>query len=123
MSYQNQEGSSDRAQNSRKDKIHHHGYSPVLVRTELKDMLREYRHQNGFGYDTHIERCLVSAALDMLLANPSLHDQWLTYLAEATGKDVLLAASAKVRGPGTAVTRHAAPGPEPLARGGFTPKR
>ena len=71
----------------------HSGYSPVLVRTELKDELRAFRRGRGF-HQSHIERCLMSAALEMLLRDPQLHERWLQLLADATRQDVLLQAQA-----------------------------
>ena len=69
----------------------HVGYSPVLLRTDLKDALKQFRRDLGFGHDSHIERCLMSAAIEMLLARPELHDGWIKGLADATRKDVMLA--------------------------------
>lgn len=109
--------------NGRKERVHHNGYSPVLIQTHLKDRLKDFRHDCGLGYDTHIERCLASAAVQMLLDRSDLHDQWLTVLGDVVKQDVLLTATPQVRGSGSAVNRHAAPGPEPLAKGANPPKQ
>ena len=69
----------------------HVGYSPVLLRTDLKDALKQFRRDLGFGHDSHIERCLMSAAIEMLLTRPELHDGWIKTLADATRKDVMIA--------------------------------
>jgi hypothetical protein len=117
----NESGQQER--DARKERVHHKGYSPVLCQTYLKDQLRDFRHNAGLGYDTHIERCLVTAAIKGFLDNSDLHDLWLTVLAEVVKQDILLTASPQVRGSGSAVNRHAAPGPEPLARGANTPRQ
>ena len=69
----------------------HAGYSPVLLRTDLKESLKQFRRDLGFGHDSHIERCLMSAAIEMLLSQPELHEGWIKGLADATRKDVMLA--------------------------------
>ena len=69
----------------------HVGYSPVLLRTDLKESLKRFRRDLGFGHDSHIERCLMSAAIELLLSQPELHEGWINGLADATRKDVMLA--------------------------------
>lgn len=78
----------------------HPGYSPVLVRTDLKGELRRFRTEQGFAHDTHIERCLMSAGIELLLRDKSLHGRWMEMLAEAARQDVILASRPRqVRGP------------------------
>jgi hypothetical protein len=77
-------------QRGSKGKDFHVGYSPVLLRTELKEKLRRFRHEKGFHHESHIERCLLSAAVEMLLSESSLHPRWMEMLAEATSRDVML---------------------------------
>lgn len=50
----------------RKDRKANHqpGYSGVLLRVDLKQSLRDYRNGRGF-HDSHFERCLVSACVEM----------------------------------------------------------
>lgn len=50
----------------RKDRKANHqpGYSGVLLRVDLKQKLRDYRTARGW-YDSHFERCLVSACVEM----------------------------------------------------------
>lgn len=73
-----------------RNKDFHAGYSPVLLRIDVKERLKQFRRDKGFGYDSHIERCLMSAAIEMLLKMPDLHGRWIEQLAEATCKDVML---------------------------------
>lgn len=88
--------STDRQRSKEKD--FHFGYSPVLLRTELKDELKRFRREQGFGHESHIERCLLSAAVEMLLNEQSLHQRWVEMLAEATRKDVFLVSQGRFRG-------------------------
>jgi hypothetical protein len=80
-----------------KSKDFHPGYSAVLVRSDLKDSLRQFRRDKGFGHDSHIERCLMSAAIEMLLTDSGLHGRWIEMLGEATRTDVLLASQQQIR--------------------------
>lgn len=90
------EAQSDRTPGKGKD--FHAGYSPILLRTELKEELRRFRRTKGFGHDTHIERCLMSAAIELLLTDPGLHARWMALLADATRKDVILVSQGNTRG-------------------------
>jgi hypothetical protein len=71
----------------------HRGYSPVLLRTDLKEQLKQFRKKKGLAQESHFERCLVSAAIDLLINDPALHGRWIDGLAEATSRDVRLAVS------------------------------
>lgn len=94
----NDAGHTDR-QRTPKGKDFHPGYSAVLVRTDLKDELRRFRTEQGFAHDTHIERCLMSAGIELLLREKSLHSRWMEMLAEAARQDVILASRTRqIRG-------------------------
>lgn len=80
-----------------KEKDFHRGYSPVLIRTDLKEALKKFRKDYGFGFDSHLERCLLSAGVELLLNDKSLHPKWIEMLSEATRKDVLLVTDLRFR--------------------------
>jgi hypothetical protein len=81
----------DRQRTTPKGKDFHPGYSAVLVRTDLKGEPRRFRTEQGLAHDTHIERCLMSAGIELLLREKSLHSRWIEMLAEAARQDVILA--------------------------------
>ncbi len=87
-----QEGQGTDRQRTPRGKDFHPGYSAVLVRTELKDALRKFRVDKGFAHESHIERCLMSAGIELLLRDKSLHAKWMEMLADAARQDVILAA-------------------------------
>ena len=69
------------------------GYRAVLVQEEIKVGLQRFREAHGFGRESHIERCLATAGLRLLLNEPSLHERWLTLLREAVIDDFRLVSS------------------------------
>ena len=73
------------------------GYKAVLVTEDVKTALHAFREQRGFGRESHIERCLATAGLRLLLDDPLLHDRWLALLGEAVATDFQLVSSRKPR--------------------------
>jgi hypothetical protein len=71
------------------------GYNSVLVRSELKKEIEGWRLARGLK-DTHYERCLTSALIEIGL-DPRNEAQLLDLLAEAIGKDFKLSSSVAVR--------------------------
>jgi len=86
------------------------GYEPVLVRADTRAMLRAFRIRH-FGSDSHIERCMVSAALSLVLSEPALQHRLLEGMKEAVRADISLSLNGK--GQSDPVFH-----PEPLANGG-----
>lgn len=72
----------------------HPGYSRVLMRTELKERFRQFRQEIGL-HESHYERCLISAGIELLLSSESMRQSWLNNLAEAAREDAVLATSAQ----------------------------
>ena len=66
------------------------GYAVVLLRTYVKDALRHFRNTCGFVAEQSIERCLVTAGVDLLLNQPDLHGRWIAALTEAARRDAEL---------------------------------
>lgn len=61
------------------------GYEAVLIRGELKQKMREWRNERGMR-DTHIERCLVSAMMELSL-DPANEEKLMALLGQAIFKD------------------------------------
>lgn len=72
---------------SQRPKDYQPGYSPALVRTDIKDKLREFRMQ-FFGTDSHVERCLITAALNVMLHHDEFRDVWLAAFKDACRADI-----------------------------------
>lgn len=83
-------GYSDSCPPANRQKGYQPGYSTVLIQAATKDALRAYR-LHAFGTDTHIERCLVTAAVELLLKDKSLHDRWFEAFRDVVQTDMLLA--------------------------------
>lgn len=81
------------ATHTKRDREFIPGYRPVLVQEDVKDALLRFREQHGFGRESHIERCLATAGLKLLLSDAGLHQRWLELLAEVVGDDFRLIAS------------------------------
>jgi hypothetical protein len=64
---------------------HQPGYLPVLVREELKVKIREWRITRALR-DSHFERCLVSACVEMGLELQN-ETRLMELLAQAVAKD------------------------------------
>jgi len=82
---------------TRRDREFIPGYRSVLVTEDIKAGLHDFREQHGFGRESHIERCLATAGLRMLLKDKQLHDRWLALLGEAVATDFQLVSSRKPR--------------------------
>ncbi len=76
-----------------KQKPFHPGYRPVLLREDIKRRLAQFRTEQGVKHDSHIERCLVSAALELVLGRSDLHQQWIAGMVAAVSEDTRLAFS------------------------------
>lgn len=68
------------------------GYSIVLLRTDLKERFRQFRLEMGL-IESHYERCLISAGIEMLMSDESMRQSWMNNLAEAAREDAVLATS------------------------------
>jgi hypothetical protein len=60
-------------------RTHVNGFRPVLVREDIKNRLSGFRRDNGLT-ESHHERCLVTAALVLVLENEELRCRWMTEL-------------------------------------------
>ncbi len=89
---------------------HQPGYEAVLLRASIRAQLRTFRRTH-FGGDSHIERCMVSAAIQMVMASTALQEQLLACMADAVQTDVRLSLDYK-RQTATVFPM------EPLANGG-----
>lgn len=67
------------------------GYSGVLLRDDLKQQLRDFRNSHGFR-DSHYERCLVSASLQLAL-KPENEPTLIALLAGAIATDFQIGTS------------------------------
>jgi len=67
------------------------GYSGVLLRDDLKQQLRDFRSSRGFR-DSHYERCLVSASLELAL-KPQNESALIELLAGAIATDFQIGTS------------------------------
>lgn len=67
------------------------GYSGVLLRNDLKQQLRDFRSNRGYR-DSHYERCLVSASLELAM-KPEHEDTLIELLANAIATDFQISAS------------------------------
>lgn len=66
------------------------GYAAVLVRAEVKEQLARFRARSGLLHESLVERCLVTAAFELLLGDPALHGRWLQQFKQAVSRDVEL---------------------------------
>ncbi len=66
------------------------GYASVLLRADVREALRSFRDARGFIDERSIERCLVTAGLDLLINNPHLHELWMTAFSGAARRDAEL---------------------------------
>lgn len=65
------------------------GFEPVLLRSESKKRLKEFRFaQIGVPRDMHIERHLVTAAIDLVLADEDTQRRWLEYVRQSLRTDI-----------------------------------
>lgn len=65
-----------------------HGYKSVLLRNDVKEQLRRFASDAGFLRESQVERCLASAAIDMVLADSSLRSRLLSEFEVASVKDI-----------------------------------
>lgn len=71
----------------------HAGYKPVLLRGDVKEQLRMFRVRHNVAGESHIERCMVTAALEVVLNDPSLHSRWIKQIQSAASQDITMAFS------------------------------
>jgi hypothetical protein len=64
------------------------GYASVLLRRDVKEGLYEWMHKQGFPRESQPERCLVSAALEMVLNDLALHERWAQAFQRAAVRDI-----------------------------------
>lgn len=88
----------DARRNDRKSD-YQRGYSGVLLRDDLKQQLRDFRTMRGYR-DSHYERCLVSASLELAL-RPENEDTLIELLANAIATDFKLSASNALQAQGS----------------------
>lgn len=74
----------------RRSKDYVPGYSAVLVRSETKERLNEFRARTGLLMESQVERCLVTAAFELVLGDPSLHARWIELFKAAVRADCAL---------------------------------
>ncbi len=81
-------GASNQNRTKRLPKDYVPGYAAVLVRAEVKEELARFRARSGLLHESLVERCLVTAAFELLLGDPALHGRWLQQFKQAVNRDV-----------------------------------
>jgi hypothetical protein len=66
------------------------GYAPVLVHADLKIRLKVFREGLTTNKDLLQERRLVTAALELVLNSPELHDAWREGALKVVATDMRL---------------------------------
>lgn len=66
------------------------GYSAVLVRSEVKERLNQFRQRTGLLMESQVERCLVTAAFELVLGDAALHGRWIELFKRAVSADCAL---------------------------------
>lgn len=65
------------------------GFEPVLLRSESKRALKDFRFsQINVPRDMHIERHLVTAAINLVLSDEATQGKWLDYVRESMRTDI-----------------------------------
>lgn len=65
------------------------GFEPVLLKSETKKRLKDYRFgQMVIPRDMHIERHMVSAAVEFVLSDEDAQRKWLEYIKESLKADI-----------------------------------
>ena len=70
------------------------GYESVLVRKDVKTLVRKLRDRLGLVRESRVERCLTTALLDLALAHPSLEKELLARFQTAAEEDLKVTAVA-----------------------------
>lgn len=68
---------------------HVEGYEAVLLRSDIKTRLRAFKESVG-AHEKNLERCLVTAAIEIMLETPRLKEAWLERMARAVSTDTRL---------------------------------
>lgn len=77
------------SQNERNGSNYVPGYEPVLLRSEIKKRLKEFRFAKiGVPKEMHIERHMVTAAVELVLTNKDAQQQWLENVHKALHADI-----------------------------------
>ncbi len=97
---------------NRRPREHVPGYSAVLLRTELKTLLWNFRRSQGLPCDGQAERCLSSALFELVLNDVSLHGRWMERYWASMQADALVVREALNAPSETGVARRV-PVPEP----------
>jgi len=82
-----------------------HGYRGVLVRIDVKDLLRQFAASAGFLRESQVERCLASAAIEMVLTDPALRARLLSAYETASVKDIQAIRASATASPPSSPTR------------------
>lgn len=75
---------------------HVEGYEGVLLRSDVKTKLRAFKESVG-AHEKHLERCLVTAAIEIMLETPRLKEAWLERMARAVATDTRLVLKTRQR--------------------------
>lgn len=72
-----------------KDRNYVPGYEAVLLESNLKQDLKKFRFGKAIAPDDmHIERNLVSSAVQLVLSNEDLHKEWLDFTRASIKADI-----------------------------------
>ncbi len=89
------DGGADRSL-ARASSRHVEGYEGVLLRSDVKTKLRAFKESVG-AHEKHLERCLVTAAIEIMLETPRLKEAWLERMARAVATDTRLVLKTRQR--------------------------
>jgi hypothetical protein len=70
-------------------RTHVPGYKSVLINEKLKDKFTNFRRNEGL-VDSQMERCLVSAAVSLLMKNREWQKEWMDELKAMLAEDAKL---------------------------------
>lgn len=70
-----------------KERSIEHGYKPVLLREEIKLSLQQLRRELA-NRDLNQERRLISAAVELVISRPDLHEDWLRLVPDVVRRDL-----------------------------------
>lgn len=65
------------------------GYKSVLINEKVKEELTAFRRANGL-IDSQMERCLVSAAISLLLKDGDMKAAWMSEMRATLSEDTRL---------------------------------
>lgn len=62
-------------------------YAAALVCSDAKEQLQCFRARTGLLTEALLERCVVTAAFELLISDPALHERWSDRFRQAVAVD------------------------------------